>query len=63
MDYLMAPEAYILACTFKVPTLCVQAEKALARLHLCAGSSKPWLLTYAKNTNILSLGFLLDVFQ
>ena len=38
--------------------MCKRAGKALARLCLCAGSSEPLLVAYAKRTEIRSVAHL-----
>ena len=39
-------------CLIYVPTLCIQAAEALARLCISAGSSEPLLPAYTINTKI-----------
>ena len=43
---------YVKCILTYVPTLCVQAMKALARLYVCAGLPEPWLITYATGLKI-----------
>ena len=46
-SYPVSPDVLILSCDFTYfHTLCMQALKALERLHICAVSPEPSLLAY-----------------
>ena len=52
-SYPVSPDVLILSCDFTYfHTLCMQALKALERLHICAVSPEPSLLAYGISAKI-----------
>ena len=46
LSYPVGLEVFVLRAIICIHIFCMQALKALARLHACEGSCKPWLHFY-----------------